>query len=129
MANTLTEQQIETMAIEIRNFLLAHRLWIDVAIYFNGKAFSTSDGNRRFTYNDPDDLIVLEDQDPTRITGYAGDILTMTFEGPLYDCMNFTGELGHDYESKIESWLSNIFLKYGCYYELCEAWSLTLCKI
>lgn len=121
----LTEKQIEEMAIEIRSYLLQKKLWQDVTIYFNGKAFSTSDGSH-FAYNNPKDLIVLENKDPKQITKYAGEILTMVFEGPLYDCINCTGEYSYEFESKVEDDLRKIFTKYGCYYELGEAWNLTL---
>lgn len=128
MEKKLTPEQIEAMAIEVRELLLSKEIWIDTTIYFNGKAFSTSDGTY-FAYNDRNHLIVLEDKDPKKITEYAGDILTMTFEGPLYDCINGTGEYGYDYESGIESALSKIFAKYGCYYELGNAWNLTLARM
>lgn len=35
----LTEDQIEKLAVEIREFLLEHELWQDVDIYFNHKRF------------------------------------------------------------------------------------------
>lgn len=124
----LTPQQIEEMAKEIRRFLIENNLWQDVAIYFNGKCFTTShDGI--YAYNDPNNLIVLEDKDPKEVTKYAGDILTMTFEGPLYDCINGTGEYNYTYEREKELALSRIFDKYGCYCELGEAWNLTLYQI
>ena len=37
----LTAQEIEEMAVEIRKYLLDNHLWLDTAIFFNGKAFST----------------------------------------------------------------------------------------
>ena len=39
----LTPERIENLAIEIREFLLEYGMWIDVAIYFNGKCFTTCD--------------------------------------------------------------------------------------
>ena len=39
----LTPEQIEELAVEIRTFLLNHDMWVDTAIYFNGKCFSTYD--------------------------------------------------------------------------------------
>ena len=40
-AMKLTEQQIEQMAVEIREFLLEHEMWQDTDIYFNGKKFTS----------------------------------------------------------------------------------------
>ncbi len=122
-----TQKQIEKMAIEVRSFLLEHEIWQDVTIYFNGKAFATSDG-KKFAYNDPDNLIVLEGKNPRDYFEYVNPdhILSMSFEGPLYDCLNMNGEYGYDFESKIEEGLREIFSKYGCYYELGNAWNLSL---
>ena len=39
----LTEEQIEKLAEEVRQFLIEHEMWQDVAIYFNGKCFITYD--------------------------------------------------------------------------------------
>ena len=124
MAKKLTPEQIEKMAVEVRKFLLDKQLWIDVTIYFNGKAFSTNDrSGERFAYNDPNDLIVIEDADPKRCLEYTGEILCMTFEGPLYECINgYSGAYG----GKIVEGLMKIFEKYGCYYEQGYAWSLAL---
>ena len=42
-AAKLTSERIENLAIEIREFLLEHEMWVDVDIYFNGKCFTTYD--------------------------------------------------------------------------------------
>lgn len=89
MSKELTKADIENLAKEIRQYLLDRDMWSDVRIYFNGKAFSTDDGQGHHYYNDPQHLIVLEDEDPLRYTEYAGDILTMTFEGHLYEALNY----------------------------------------
>ena len=85
----LTKAAIENLAKEIRQYLLDREMWIDTTIYFNGKAFSTGDGQGHHYYNDPLHLVVLENEDPHRYTEYAGDILTVSFEGPLYDALNY----------------------------------------
>lgn len=121
----LTPERIEMMATEIRQFLIENEIWIDVAIYFNGKCFTTGhDG--KYAYNDPNNLIVVENADPRKVTQYVNDILTMTFEGPLYDCINGNGEYSWQFEERIARELSDIFKKYGCRYELGEAWNLSL---
>ena len=115
----LSKKKIEQLANEIRSFLLEHDMWVDTRIYFNGMAYSTDDGEGHYYYNDPTHMVVLENMDPHRYTEYAGDILTMTFEGPLYEVLNY----GDDYE--LEKKFFSLFEKYGLYYELGEAWSLT----
>lgn len=126
MAKKLTKRQIETLAKEIRKFLLDRDMWIDTTIYFNGKAFSTDDRNGNYRYNDPKNLVVLEDQDPKLYFDYVGDILSMSFEGPFYDVMNdYLGDYGY----KLEEEFRSILRKYGLYYELGNAWNLSLCYI
>lgn len=121
----ITPEAIETLAYEIREFLLKHELWQDVRIYFNGKALSTDDGNGRYAYNDPDTIFILEDQDPRRYFEYVGDILSMSFEGPLYDVLNYYSPA--TYCDKINNEFLGILGKYGLYYELGHAWNLSLC--
>ena len=120
-----TKKQIEALAKEIRQYLLDNNLWIDCTIYFNGKAFATDDRHGNYYYNDPVHLVVLEDQDPHRVCEYVGDILTMTFEGPLYSCLNLYGEYNWSFESRIYEEFPKIFEKYGVYFELGNEWNLT----
>lgn len=124
MEKKLSPEKIEALAVEIRSFLLQYKLWQDVTIYFNGKAFSTGDGNGYCFYNDPDHLIVLKDQDPKRCFEYVGDILSMSFEGPFYECLNDCGYPSFD--NMIQDKFQKILDKYGVYYELGDAWNLTL---
>lgn len=119
MANSITSEQIEQLAKEIRQFLLDNDLWIDVRIYFNGKAFSTDDGCGHYYYNDRDNLIVLQNIDPKDYFEYAGPYLSMSFEGPVYEILNY-GSM-----ENIEEGFRSIFAKYGLYYELGNAWNLT----
>lgn len=120
----ITKAQIEKLAKELRKFLLDREMWIDTTIYFNGKAFSTDDRQGRYYYNDPDHLVVLENEDPHRVTEYAGDILTMTFEGPLYDALNY-GEPSW----RVEEELRQVFEKYGLYFELGHSYDLSACYL
>ena len=115
----MEKNQIEEFAYEIRDFLLKHGIWIDVTIYFNGKALSTSDKNGHYAYNDPDVVFVLEDQDPKKYFDYVGDILSMSFEGDLYEIMNYGSNM------KVLAEFDELFRKHGLYYELGNAWNLT----
>lgn len=122
----LTKKQIEKLAVEIRKFLLDNRLWVDVRIYFNGKAFSTDDGKGNYYYNDPEHLIVLDDEDPRNYFKYVGDILSMSFEGDFYGVMNCTGEYGYKFDDRIREGFDSILEKYGVFAELGNAWNLSL---
>lgn len=125
----MTKNEIEALAVEIRSFLLKHDLWIDTTIYFNGKAFSTDDRQGHYYYNDPDHLIVLEDQDPRRCFEYVGDILSMSFEGDFCGCLNDYGEYGAKFDRQIQDEFSAILKKHGLYYELGNHWNLTVYPI
>ena len=122
MSKKMTKREIEKLAKEIRQFLLDHDLWVDVNIYFNGKAFSTDDRQGHYYYNDPEHLVVLDDENPRDYFEYVGNILSMSFEGPLYDVLNsYWGALGYRLEEEFRS----IFEKHGLYYELGNAWNLS----
>ena len=118
-----TKAATEKLAKELRQYLIDRGMWQDARIYFGGKAFSTDDNNGNRYYNDPEHLVVLEDEDPRRYTEYAGDILTMTFEGPLYEALNY-GDYG-GLSWKTEEDLTAIFRKYGLYYEMGHSWDLS----
>lgn len=119
-----TPEQIEMMAMEIRNFLLKHEMWIDTTIYFNGKAFSTDDRNGHYAYNDPNTLYVLEDMNPRDYFEYVGEYLSMSFEGPFYEIINFYDRA--DYCNRLMDEFYNIIGKYGLYSELGNSWNLSL---
>ena len=70
----LTPEQIEELAVEIRTFLLNHDMWVDTVIYFNGKCFSTYDRETgKFYYNDPEHLVVRDNEDPRDYFEYVAD--------------------------------------------------------
>ena len=116
---------IEKLKDEIVALLQENEMWQDVYIYCNGKCWGTSDKEmKHFRYGG--EPFVFED-DTHRVTEYAGNILTMTFEGPLYEALNYGCEYGDPW--KIENDLQEIFKKYGLYYEFGESWNLTACKI
>ena len=126
MAKKLTKKQIEKLADEIRQFLLDNQLWTDVRIYFNGKAYATDDRNGHYYYNDPEHLVVLEDEDPHDYFDYVGDFLSMSFEGDFYGCLNYTNEYGAAFDDRIQEGFRSILRKYELYYELGNAWNLSL---
>ena len=123
----LTRGEKESLAKEVRQFLIRNELWTDVRIYFNGKAFATCDRNGNYFYNDPKHLVVLEDEDPRAYFEYVSkdDIMSMSFEGDFYGCMNFYCEYGADFDNRIQKEFGAILEKYGVYYELGHAWNLS----
>lgn len=120
MQKKMCEKTIEQMAFDIRQFLLDWEMWVDVTIYFNGKAISTDDRNGHYGYNDPNKLFVLEDMDPKRYFEYAGGILSMSFEGEFYYVVNY-----YEVAPAMDQFVA-ILDKYGCYFELGNAWNLSV---
>lgn len=113
------------LAYEIRKFMIENGLWEDVRIYFNGKCLSTSDESGHH-YNELDTICLKENVNPRDYVCYVGDIFGMSFEGVLYGCMNNRWEYGYRFDEKIQRGLSEIFMKYGCYYKLGNHWNLSL---
>jgi len=110
----LTSGEKEALAKEVRQFLIDNKLWTDVRIYFNGRAFCANDGD-------------LENIDPRAYFEYVAKdhIMSMSFEGPFYGCMNFHCEYGEDFDNRIQQEFGAILEKYGVYYELGHAWNLS----
>lgn len=118
----LTTEQREQLATEIFNWLVKHEMWIDVQIYFNGKCWSTSNQDHtEFCYNE--NRYFEYEAEPNKYFEYVRkpNILSMSFEGILYDVLN----------GYVHGWISleekfrKIFDKYGLYYELGNAWNLS----
>ena len=124
MKKMTNEQRNEMLAREIREWLLKNYMWQDVTIYFNGKAYSTDDGNGHHYTNDPEHLIELNNVNPLDYFEYVNpETVSMSFEGMLYDVLN-----SYDCDS-LEREFSKLFEKYGLYYELGNAWNLTCGEI
>ena len=113
---------IESLADELRNWLEDNELWSDCRIYFNGKAYSTDDGSGQYDSTKHHGWYELEDIDPHDYFEYAGGVLSMSFEGPLYEVLN--GYLG-EYSREVCEKFDDIFHRYGLYYELGNSWNLS----
>jgi hypothetical protein len=103
-----TVEDVQEMARQLGMFLASRELEEDVYIYTNGKRYSISDSG---------DLVELETCSPKKYIEYAREpnILTMSFEGDLY----YVLEHNIDY-------LDKFFDNYNLYYELGDAWNLTV---
>lgn len=118
----LSAEKREELATEIFQWMNEHEIWIDTAIYFNGKCWSTSNKeNTEFKYNEY--KYFEYEADPKNYFEYVAEpnILSMSFEGDLYYILN-----GYSYGwVTLENDFKNIFKKYGLYFELGNAWNLT----
>lgn len=117
-------QETEKLAVEILDFLVDHRMWVDVRIYFNGKVWdSYNKDTKEFHYNDKSKVYESE-ADPKEYFDYVGEphILSMSFEGAFYEVMNGATVEAHELQKVFQDILS----KYGLYYELGNSWNLTL---
>ena len=116
----LTKANIEELANEIMGFLERTGMMSSVSIYYNGKVVrANSDYNDKdndFTYS----WETTENVDPHDYFEYAAydHILSMSFEGPLYEVLNYTF-------GKMEEKFREIFDKYGLYFEFGNAWNLS----
>ena len=121
--NKITKTDIERLANEIIAFLEANDIASDVSIYYNGNVVRSKteykgDGDYSYTW------VKTENVDPHKYFEYAAydHILSMSFEGGLYDVLNYGGGRKMDKFMKILE-------KYGLYYELGNSWNLTCCLI
>ena len=113
----LTKVGIEQFANEVMDYLIKHELDMDVCIYYNNKRMSNKYNWRNF--DEPPKLVIEENISPFDYFEYANydHILSMSFEGPLYDSLNYSGYA--------EEGLHDLFEKYGVYWELGHAWNLS----
>ena len=120
--NKITKVDIERLVNEIISFLEAFDIADSVSIYYNGDVVrsKTEYKNRDYLYT----WVKTCDVDPHKYFEYAAydHILSMSFEGGLYDVLNYSG--GRIYEKFMK-----IFEKYGLYFELGNAWNLSCCLI
>lgn len=112
------------LAKDIIDLLLKHEIFDDTFIYVNGKRYGTYDGEGHYNYGADswDNVYVEDDKDPKDYFEWAGKHLSMSFEGPLYELINYGFEFGG---SKTVDELTEIFHKHGFYWELGNAWNLT----
>ncbi len=118
---TLTEKQIDDLAVEIREFLLEHGMWQDVDIYFNHKRFGCKGPDGHYYYNDREHLFAEEDIEPQEYFKYVNPdhILSMSFEGAVCHMIYYGTAPG------LLKKVNAIFERYGLYYELGDHWNLS----
>lgn len=107
--------------MDIIRYLLKNELHYNVAIYANKRVYCFDKANDPdyITANIPEGTYYKSIFETTASCDYKNDdTVTMTFEGPLYEALNF------DYKENTTEELQNIFQKYGLYFELGNAWNL-----
>lgn len=114
----LTKKDIDQFAIDIMAYLTKCHLDTDVCIYYNNKRI-----RHEYDWHNldaPPKIIIEENMNPHDYFEYAAydHILSMSFEGALYEVLNYTF-------GKKEEGLRKIFEKYGVYWELGNMWNLT----
>ena len=109
---TLTKTNIEELAKEIITFLENEGLATDVCIYFNNKVMR-NEGKQQWE--------TTENVNPHDYFEYCAydHILSMSFEGELYDVLNYSF-------GRKEEKFNAIFERWGLYYELGNAWNLSV---
>ena len=117
----------ERCAFEIINFLIRHELWQDTCVYVNGKRYTCYDGEHYQYGNTWDCVFCEDDKNPADYVEFYSDFLTMTFEGPFYDVINYY--LSTKYCDRLIDEFNDILKRYKKYYELGYAWSLALYDI
>lgn len=124
--NPLNEKKREELATEIFEWLVKNELWIDVRIYFNGKYWGTHNPNTdEYYYNEHKYYEGFADPlDYFEYVREPENILSMSFEGPLYEVLN-----GYSRSYRLEEQFNRIFKKYGLYFELGHAWNLTASEV
>ena len=124
---TQFKTKAEKCAKEIIDYLLKKEMMDDTFIYVNGKRYGTYDGEKGYNYgtNSWDKVYVEEDKDPKKYCEYAGDILSISSEGFLYDAMNY----GFEWDTKVPDEIDAILEKYGFYLEACTSWFWTACRV
>ena len=99
----LTEEQMEQVALEVRQYLMDNDMWDETNMYVNGKRYKEDK--------------VQEGYLASEYFEYANDkTISISTEGRLYDMINY-------YAGYMEK-LNEIVGKYGMYFEQGDAWNM-----
>ena len=111
---------MQDLAKEIYDWCQERGYWGDNIIYFNDKAWNSQsvwgiEQGKQINV----DLYEYENKNPRDYIEYANpDTITMSFEGNLYDVLNYGN-------GSAEEELQKLFEKYDLYWEYGYAWSLS----
>ena len=128
----MTKKKIEQLAREIRKFLDDNFLNGDCRIYFNGMCWEHGSEDEPMIWDsDHKEWIdlpkrngwnVIEKISPKDYFDYASGIICMSFEGSFYEIMN----AWYEFQFKKQNEFYEMLQKYGCHYELGNAWNLSI---
>ena len=123
----LFKTKAEKCAKEIIDYLLEKELMDDTFIYVNGKRYSTYDGEKNYNYgaNSWDKVYVEDNKIGKDYCEYAGDILSISSEGFLYEILNY----GFEWNIKIPDELDAILAKNGYFLEQAVSWFWTAAEL
>lgn len=119
----------EKCARDIIDWMIKHNLWQDTCIYVNGKRYGCNDGEHHHYESTWDCVFVEDNMDPRDYFDYAGDFMSMSFEGPLYNILNFYNDFLPGYDEKMNNEFNKIISKYEKYAELGDSWNLSLYNV
>lgn len=134
-----TPKNIENMAYRLMRYLVSQELFADSRIYFKKKDTwcamqlnepQTTPNSEKIVHNNGNksyELWLIKDINPNDYFEWNGDVLSMSFEGPLYHILNMTEWL--DKHSYVREQLRNFFSTYGLYYELGDAWNFSVYNV
>lgn len=133
MAKKLTIEQIEQLALEIVDFLIKYKLWVDVTICFNNSAYMTENlETEKFYYNDRKNLVRENNVNADIYIENPNQehILSMHYDSRLYEVLHYGVYEIDDDECDVsvvdlENEFYNIFAKYGLDYSICGNGELT----
>lgn len=101
-------------AEEFAKWVAKNNLQTDLSIYVDKK---------RYQVDKKGNLVYDIDADPKDYVEYAGDFMTVTTEGPLYDVLNDYNEF---LLPGVEKELDDMFKKYNKYFDMCYSWAFSL---
>ena len=115
----MTKKQNEKMALELIRYLQVNEMFRDVNLYLNGKRYSSSPHNgdqlKRTRYGP---YYITDNVDVSEYVEYFNsETITMTFEGELYEALNYD-------DGSISTAINDIAYDYGLYFEQGNAWNL-----
>lgn len=120
MKNNAVFSKYKQLAIDIYEFCKKHDLWGDNTIYFDGKAWSSSEtwGSEKGK-KIAEDLYEYEDRNPRDYFGGGDSLLSCSCEGSLNHLLN-----NYTYRSaKLAVQFYELFEKYGLYFEMYNSWN------
>lgn len=119
MPKKLTAAQVTALGHELVDYLCQNHLEDDTYLYLCNQRWGFNDKGRQSQTPAGTVYHITDDVDVTAQLEYANpDTVTMTFEGPLYMAINYSGS------GRTQTALDKIAQKYGLYWEQGYAWSM-----